>query len=253
MSLSVLFIPFFNKKAIAGKFTELSSKRILETLKRLEERIGERFPESGLLRVCGEFRQLANGAEELTQHLVKPVWPVRIAAWALSSLILGLVIWAFAQAIHGFGPGANGMSDFLQGVESGINELIFLSLAIYFLVNLETRLKRHTALATLHQLRSIAHVVDMHQLTKDPAHVLGNFSGTQSSPQRSLSRLELTRYLDYCSEMLALVSKIAALFAQNMEDPVVLDAVNDLESLTQGLAGKIWQKIMILDLSDRES
>jgi len=59
----------------------------------------------------------------------------------------------------------------------------------------------------------------------------------------------LTRYLDYCSEMLALVSKIAALFAQNIEDPVVLAAVNDLESLTQGLSGKIWQKIMILDLS----
>ena len=252
MSPNVLFLPFFNKKANSGKFTELRSGRILETLERLETRICERFPDSGLLRVCGEFRQLAGDADELTQHLAKPVWPVRIAAWLLSFLLLALVVWAFAQAIRGIGPGANDISDFLQGVESAINELIFLGLAIYFLVNLETRLKRHSALAKIHQLRSIAHVVDMHQLTKDPAHVLGNFTGTQASPQRSLSRPELTRYLDYCSEMLALVSKIAALFAQNMEDPVVLDAVNDVESLTQGLAGKIWQKIMILDLSDQE-
>jgi hypothetical protein len=98
-------------------------------------------------------------------------------------------------------------------------------------------------------LRSIAHVVDMHQLTKDPAFVLSNIKSTDASPKRGLTKEELTRYLDYCSEMLALVSKIAALFAQNIEDPVVLAAVNDLESLTQGLSGKIWQKIMILDLS----
>jgi hypothetical protein len=35
-----------------------------------------------------------------------------------------------------------------------------------------------------------------------------------------------------------------------MEDPVVLNAVNDLEQLAQGLASKVWQKIMILDLSE---
>ena len=104
--------------------------------------------------------------------------------------------------------------------------------------------------AIIHRLRSIAHVVDMHQLTKDPAYLVGPFTQTQASPERTLTRQQLTRYLDYCSEMLALNSKIAALFAQNMEDPVVLNAVNDLESLTQGMAAKIWQKIMILDLAD---
>ncbi|MFZ4476924.1 MAG: hypothetical protein ACOYPR_17145, partial [Saprospiraceae bacterium] len=98
-----------------------------------------------------------------------------------------------------------------------------------------------------------AHVVDMHQLTKDPAFVLSDIKNTAVSHKRVLTRTELTRYLDYCSEMLALVSKIAALFAQNIEDPVVLGAVNDLESLTQGLSGKIWQKIMILDLADPEN
>ena len=52
--------------------------------------------------------------------------------------------------------------------------------------------------------------------------------------------------------MLALIAKISALFAQNIDDPVVLNAVNDLEQLTQGLSGKIWQKIMILDLAERD-
>jgi hypothetical protein len=137
----------------------------------------------------------------------------------------------------------------VQSAESAINELIFLGLALFFLISLETRIKRHYALQALHRLRSIAHVVDMHQLTKDPAHLLSRFQSTSSSPERSLSRYELMRYLDYCAEMLALDSKIAALFAQNMDDPVILNAVNDMESLTQSLSGKIWQKIMIVDLS----
>jgi hypothetical protein len=36
-----------------------------------------------------------------------------------------------------------------------------------------------------------------------------------------------------------------------MRDPVVLNAVNDVESLTSDLAVKIWQKIAILDIVPR--
>jgi hypothetical protein len=42
-------------------------------------------------------------------------------------------------------------------------------------------------------------------------------------------------------------NKHAALHAQYVNDPVVLDAVNDIEVLTSNLSNKIWQKIMILD------
>ena len=62
-----------------------------------------------------------------------------------------------------------------------------------------------------------------------------------------MSRFELTRYLDYCSEMLSLTNKLAALYAQNLPDAVVIDAVNDIEQLTTNLSSKIWQKITILD------
>jgi len=69
---------------------------------------------------------------------------------------------------------------------------------------------------------------------------------TKSSPQRSMSAFELTRYLDYCIEMLSLAGKIAALYIQHFEDPEAVSAVNDLEDLTSGLSRKIWQKIMVL-------
>ncbi len=99
----------------------------------------------------------------------------------------------------------------------------------------------------LHQLRSIAHVIDMHQLTKDPEQLLSNGTDTSSSPKRTLSRFELARYLDYCSEMLSIVSKIAALHLQYLDDGLVLDAANDIQNLTSALSSKIWQKIMIID------
>ena len=47
--------------------------------------------------------------------------------------------------------------------------------------------------------------------------------------------------------MLSLSSKLAALHVQYVNDPVVLDAVNDIETLAASLSNKIWQKIMILD------
>ena len=102
----------------------------------------------------------------------------------------------------------------------------------------------------LHRLRSIAHIVDMHQLTKDPELALRRVESTDSSPSRTLSRTQLPRYLDYCSELLALTSKLAALHAQNLNDAVVLYAVNDIETLTADLSRKIWQKISILAIAD---
>jgi hypothetical protein len=242
--------PFRQKTTGDGEFTQLNAKLILKTIERLEQRIGERFPDAGLSRVCTEFRELAHDTEAVALRLGTPIWPVRIAAYGAVVLLTGLVIWALAQLAQHFSLDAEGVHELLQTTESAINELIFLGLALFFLVGLETRIKRRAALAALHRLRSIAHVVDMHQLTKDPAYLFGNHTVTNASPERSFSRYQLTRYLDYCSEMLALDSKIAALFAQTMDDPVVLNAVNDLESLTQGMAAKIWQKIIILDLAE---
>jgi len=251
MNLLNWLFPFGRDNAEEGRFTNLRAEAILKTLNRLEQRVFERFPESGLLGVCKEFNQLSVKSEELARRLQKPLWPVRLVAIATAALLVGLVTWALGQLVQNFQLDASGVFHLLQTTESAINELIFLGLAIFFLVNLEARIKRRSALQALHRLRSIAHVVDMHQLTKDPAFLLSKhkIAETESSPQRSLTRHQLMRYLDYCSELLALNAKIAALFAQNTDDAVVLSAVNDLELLVQGLSAKIWQKIMILDLS----
>jgi uncharacterized membrane protein YhaH (DUF805 family) len=90
---------------------------------------------------------------------------------------------------------------------------------VFFLTRIEQRLKRREALAALHEMRSIIHVIDMHQLTKDPTAM--TLSGTASSPPRMLTALETARYLDFCSEMLSLSAKVAVLFVQGFPDPAV--------------------------------
>jgi hypothetical protein len=146
---------------------------------------------------------------------------------------------------------SSSIAEGLQGLEAVINEVVFLGIAVYFLWTLERRLKRRRALKELHVLRSLAHIIDMHQLTKDPERITDTVaSDTASSPVRKLTAFELSRYLDYCAEMLAIISKVAALYVQQFEDPVTLAAVNDVELLTNGLSRKIWQKIMILDRSN---
>ena len=164
----------------------------------------------------------------------------------LIALLLTLLV---AVAINLQVPGhVENVGALVQAIEAGINDIVFVGIAVYFIVTLEGRIKRRRALSALHELRSVAHIVDMHQLTKDPEQVLARGAETASSPaRRGMGRFELARYLDYCSELLSLTGKVAALYVQHFNDPVVLDAVNDIETLTSGISGKIWQKIMILD------
>ena len=51
------------------------------------------------------------------------------------------------------------------------------------------------------------------------------------------------------SELLSLTGKIAALYVPRCDDPVVITAVNEVETLCTGLSRKIWRKIMIIQAS----
>ncbi len=95
-------------------------------------------------------------------------------------------------------------------------------------------------------MRALAHIIDMHQLTNDPHVITNPGRSTKSSPKRAMTDFELSRYLDYCSEMLSLIGKVAALYVQRFDEPVALSAVDQIEDLTTGLSRKIWQKIMII-------
>ena len=216
----------------------------------LARRIHERFPGSGLSQVAAGLVTVAAQNQSVIENLRRPLWWLRGLATLTIAALVALVVWAAIELRNLFKGGTFTLSEALQSIDAATSELIFLSLVVLFLVSLETRLKRRTALRMLHRLRSIAHIVDMHQLTKDPELALRGVEATASSPTRTLSRTQLPRYLDYCSELLALTSKLAALHAQHLNDAVVLNAVNDIEALTADLSRKIWQKITILATAD---
>ncbi len=228
------------------RYRALDPEEIIATAVTLGRRISERFPESGLGRVAMEFATVCRESQQLSDWLARPNLWLRGAVGG-GILVLLAAIAGMIHRIH-LRTEIPGVAEFLQGLEAGINNLVFLSVAVWFLGGLETRWKRRRAQASLHTLRSMAHIVDMHQLTKDPERVTGNARvDTESSPRHPMTPFELVRYLDYCTEMLALVSKAAALHVQHFDDAETRSTVEDIEDLTLGLSQQIWQKIMILD------
>ena len=91
-------------------------------------------------------------------------------------------------------------------LESVSNAIIVAGAAMVFLFGREVRIKRTQV---LRDLRAMAQVIDMHQLTKAPAGFCRPTAnpGCQS-PKRILTPHQLTRYLDYCSEMLSLTGNL---------------------------------------------
>jgi hypothetical protein len=226
------------------RYGHLDPEQIAETIDRLRQRIERRFPGSGLARVCGELDRIAEKAKERAAWIARPILPLRAAVGLLSALIVAGLL-ATLSSLRAPTESFK-LVEFVQLLESGINDVVLVGAAIFFLVTLENRIKRHRALAAIHEMRAIAHVIDMHQLTKDPEWVLGRGQETGILPPRTMSPFELSRYLDYCSEMLSLTGKVAVLYIQDFDDDVALAGVNEVETLTNGLSRKIWQKLMVL-------
>jgi hypothetical protein len=224
-------------------YRSLDSEKIIGTIERLCTRIDERFPNSGLGRVCKELLTIARESQQRSAWIAKPQKSLRIVVGVLIGLIVIVLVLVLANSTL-----PSNRFDFvvlLQVSEAGINVFILVGAAILFLITSEVRIKRSRALKAIHELRALAHVIDMHQLTKDPDRFPIREAATTST--QNLTPAQTVRYLDYCSEMLSLIGKLAALYVQKFDDPVALAAVNEVEELTTGLSRKIWQKIMIVN------
>ena len=226
-------------------YRKLDPVRIISTAQILASRVSERFPGSGLARIAGEMADLAVDTRKTAADLAQPIWWLRVLAIAV--MAAGMLVFAFVGTFLSFDRMSSAAFDFVQGIEAAINMTVLVGVGMYTLVTLEARFKRHRVLESLHELRSIIHVIDMHQLTKDPVVFSPDFKPTTSSPKRLMSAADLKRYLDYCSELLSLSGKLAALHAQSVNDRDVLEAVNDIENLAANLSRKIWQKIAMTD------
>jgi hypothetical protein len=227
-------------------YRSLNADRIEATLETPQQRIQERFPNRGLANLCKQLLEIAREDKRKLAWVAQPnIWLRAGVGVAIALGLFGLLAFGFGLSILGLEFNGE-VSNILQGVDAAVNTIALSGAASWFLLNLESRWRRRAVLNDLHELRSVAHVVDMHQLTKDPTQLWKGYSSTASSQVHDMTDFELIRYLDYCSEMLSLTGKLAALYMQNMRDPVIIEAVNEIEDLTTSLSRKIWQKIMIL-------
>src|SRR6185436_19423252 len=128
------------------------------------------------------------------------------------ALSLAIIVLLVGMLVHIRQFQFSDYTNFIQALEASISSVVFIGAAILFLVSWEHRIKRARALKAIHELRAMAHIVDMHQLTKDPESYFGRSHQSASPQRRVMTPFELNRYLDYCSESLALISKIAALY-----------------------------------------
>ncbi|MBG6094448.1 hypothetical protein [Nocardioides luteus] len=233
----------------------LESAMVLTTVETLRGRIAARFPDRGLVKVAEELAGLIRESSGVGDRLRRRLGWTRVVSRTLIVAVLALtlvaIVWALATA---FADETLTGVQWLPLMESTVNDLIFAAVAIFFLYTIPERLLRSRALKLLHRLRSLAHIIDMHQLTKDPERLRTGFKETSASVKLTLDADELIHYLEYCSELLSLVGKTAALCAEDSQDNVVLDTVSTVEGLTVDLSRKIWQKIQVVgELREEQS
>ena len=222
----------------------LDALAVERTAGALYRRVEQRFPGSGLSAIALDLEHVAQQTRERAAWISRPILGLRISV----AVLIALIAAGLLSTVVALGRPKEPLEvfQFIQVLEAGINDVVLVGAAVFFLTTLESRLKRGRALRALRELRAIAHIIDMHQLTKDPEWVLQRGEETGVLPPRRMTRFQLSRYLDYCSEMLSITGKIAALYIQDFDDDGALAAVNEVESLTTGLSRKIWQKLMIL-------
>lgn len=223
----------------------LDPERIVETCRRLSQRVHERFPGRSLDRHLDSF---ADHAERVVQAAGRPLQPplwLRLAGWlgGFGAILLLAVPFWLAKRLE---PPER-LTDSLQALDSAIT--IFAgTVAGYFTMRSITQAySRKRALKGLQELRNFAHVADMLQTNKSPARLLFPSAATASSPLLEEDPVLVSRYLGYCAEFYALVAKVAVLYGDWVQDATVLSTVDDIEVLCSDFENRVALKILQLD------
>lgn len=238
-----------NEKRPRATYRRIDATAVHETIVKLEARIAAYFPESGLRRVGQDLIDVSRDTRQRIRLIRRRSIVRRMLAWLLSALII-VILASIPLMLR---PGkVETLAEGVGVLEAALSAAFFIGASLLFLLTWDSRMRHNRTIEAVHELRALAHVVDMHQLTKDPPMLLGNDGSSfgksppPATPPRTYTPFELQRYLDYCSEMLALISKIGVLYVQDSTDAATIAVVDEIEDLTNGLSRKCWQKIILI-------
>ena len=149
-----------------GANLALDAGKLITTIRQLQKRIVERFPGAGLANVCGELLAVAQASSARAQRIARRHILLRLGLLLLAAAGVGLLAWVLSQL--DYSRRDENVYAIFQGLEAVANLAVLTGGTLLFAVTIEQRLKRRRALSALHELRVILHVIDLHQLTKDP-------------------------------------------------------------------------------------
>ena len=114
----------------APSYLELDGTHIVATVRRLEQRIGERFPTAGLRGVAAQLRVAAEAALTRAPALRRPLLALRAGAAALALLLLaGVATVVGALRVD---TRIETVTDLVQTLEAAVNDVVFVGIAIWF-------------------------------------------------------------------------------------------------------------------------
>lgn len=163
----------------------LDPQRILETARKISLRVEERFPGSSAAGMSRELAKVADVTVVQVERARRPSVGLRVAAWGLIGL--GLIkLVEISKYLHtNFELGNPG--EFIQSFQASLETCVLPGASILFVLGWENRIKRRRTLHYLRELRTIAYLVDIHQINKTPDTIRFDMPLTAHSPVRVMS------------------------------------------------------------------
>jgi hypothetical protein len=213
----------------------LDPARITETAENLAQRISEKMPGSSLSNLAVELAGIARATDQRARQASRPILAIRLAsATAIGLGLLGL--WYLVDHIHTrweFGT----ITELFEATDAGFNLLVILAGALWFLITLEARLKRKRALGSIEELREFIHVIDLTQLYYTPELYNPDDANSQNAWGFDYT------YLLFCTQMIGVISNLAALYTRGAAGDSVLRAASDVEMLATAVNSKLLSKV----------
>jgi hypothetical protein len=117
-------------------YRTLDAAQIVDTLRVLEQRVRERFPDSGLAGVCHELVGIAETTQSRSEEIAKPNRALRATIFAaIAAGLAGLIYVAVSINV----PVGNAeIFGIFQGLESAMNIVVLVGAALFFLISLRS-------------------------------------------------------------------------------------------------------------------
>ena len=121
-------------------YRKLNIEKIIDAIHLISLRINDRFPESGLLKVCNELKALAIISKHNIDSVDKPYAYFRLAFYLLILIAGASIFYTFSQLK--VDESITTIQNFVTVSEAMINEIAMIGASFYFLYKLEDILKQ---------------------------------------------------------------------------------------------------------------